>query len=102
MTIVEMLRTLSAYPIPRATLVAIAEARGVYADDKAVEGTALELARADVYMWLATAPDVSQGGQSFTLGDEQRKQYRLMAQGIYAEQGVTRKTTIYGWKGSRL
>ena len=102
MTIVETLRTLSAYPIPRATLVAIAEARNLRADDEATSSDALTLAKGDVYMWLAVAPDVSQGGQSFSFSDEQRKHFRQMAQSYYAEAGVARKSTIYGWKGSQL
>ena len=102
MTIVETLRTLSAYPIPRTTLVAIAEARNLRPEDEATSSDALNLAKGDVYMWLAVAPDVSQGGQSFSFSDEQRKHFRQMAHAMYAEVGVARTSTIYGWKGSRL
>lgn len=58
---------------------------------------------ADVLMWLSNAPDVSQGGQSYSMTDDQRKQLRMRAMAIYQETGDdTRKQTIYGYKGSRL
>lgn len=104
-TIVESLRALSAYPIPIPTLVSIAEGRDLspydYTDASSV---GFRKAQADVYMWLSNAPDVSQGGQSYSFTDEQRKFFRQQAKAIYEATGeaAASKTTIYGYKGTRL
>lgn len=104
-TIVETLRALTAYPIPMQTLVSIAEGRGLSPHD--ITDNTLgnyRKAEADVYMWLSNAPDVSQGGQSYSFTDEQRKHFRQQAMVIYDEVGEAKgaKTTIYGYKGTRL
>lgn len=104
-TIVETLRALTAYPIPMSTLVSIAEGRGLSSYDF-VDAASSEMrkATADVYMWLANAPDVSQGGQNYSFTDEQRKRFRQQAKAIYEATGeaAASKTTIYGYKGTRL
>lgn len=104
-TIVESLRALTAYPIPMQTLVSIAEGRGLSPYD--ITDNTLDNYRqseADVYMWLSNAPDVSQGGQSYSFTDEQRKHLRQQAMAIYNEVGGTAvsRSTIYGYKGTRL
>ncbi len=103
-TIVEGLKSLNAYPIPVQTLVCIAEGRGLSPYDSVFDIKDYTLATADVYMWLSNAPDVSQGGQSFSFTDEQRKHLRQRAQSIYAAEGEAKatKNTIYGYKGTRL
>jgi hypothetical protein len=106
-TIVETLRTINAYPIPAQALATIATSRGLTPDAE-FEGelitlSAYALAQADVYMWLADAPDVSQGGQSYSFTDEQRKAFRARAISIYGQQEDARAPkSIYGYKGSRL
>lgn len=104
MTVVEVLKALNAYPIPMRTLEALAVSRGVDPSDEVTHDNRRELAlaKADVYTWLATAPDVSQGGQSYSFSDEQRTHFKMLAGIIYNEEGEARKTTIYGYKGSRL
>lgn len=104
-TIVESLRALTAYPIPMPTLVSIAEGRGLSPYD--ITDSTLDnyrKAEADVYMWLSNAPDVSQGGQSYSFTDEQRKRLRQQAIAIYEATGeaAASKSTIYGYKGTRL
>lgn len=103
-TIVEGLKSLNAYPIPMQTLVCIAEGRGLSPYDTKDDTAEYRLATADVYMWLSNAPDVSQGGQSFSFTDEQRKHFRQRAQSIYGAEGESKATkhTIYGYKGTRL
>lgn len=103
-TVVESLRSLSAYPIPMQALVAIIEVRGLTPHDPVELTSAYHLAEADVYMWLSNAPDVSQGGQSFSFSDEQRSTLRSRAKAIYSNEGDTKtvKQTIYGYKGTRL
>lgn len=103
-TIVESLRALTAYPIPMPTLVSIAEGRDLSPYDY-TDATSADYrkAQADVYMWLSNAPDVSQGGQSYSFTDEQRRYFRQQATAIYNEAGSTKTTkTIYGYKGTRL
>lgn len=103
-TIVESLKALNAYPIPMTTLVSIAEGRGLSPYENVFDIKKYTLASADVYMWLSNAPDVSQGGQSFSFTDEQRKFLRQQANAIYEAEGEIKvaKTTIYGYKGTRL
>lgn len=106
---VEALRAVNAYPIPLRTLVETAEKRGLDLDGEATEevlkGKAYNLCRADLYMWLSFAPDISQGGQSFSFTDEQRKLFRSQAKAIYGElepDGSAEQKPLYGYKGSRL
>lgn len=104
-TIVESLRALTAYPIPMPTLVSIAEGRGLSPYDTTNNTLPnYRKAEADVYMWLSNAPDVSQGGQSYSFTDEQRKHFRQQAKAIYEATGeaTASKSTIYGYKGTRL
>lgn len=104
-TIVESLKALNAYPIPMGALISIAEGRMLSPYDTAdADSTAYKLAKADVYMWLSNAPDVSQGGQSYSFSEEQRRAFHQHASAIYNAEGDTTqpKRTIYGYKGSRL
>lgn len=104
-TIVESLRALTAYPIPMPTLVSIAEGRELSPYDTTNNTLPnYRKAEADVYMWLSNAPDVSQGGQSYSFTDEQRKHLRQQAMAIYEVTGeaTASKSTIYGYKGTRL
>lgn len=106
-TIAEALRGVNAYPVPPRTLVAITTKRGL---DPAEELTSVilrsapyKLCKADLLMWLSLAPDVTQGGQSYSFSDEQRNRLRAMAQQIYdelEEDGLPK--TLYGYKGKRL
>lgn len=107
--VVEALKGLNSYPIPLRTLVEIAEKRGLNLDVEAnadiLKGKEYNLSVADVYMWLSFAPNVSQGGQSYSFTDTQRTQFRNHAKALYKdfddESGSVNKP-IYGYKGSRL
>lgn len=106
-TILESLRSVNAYPIPLRSIVDAAEYRGLVLTDKATQETmqsaAFKLAKADLLLWLSLAPDVSQGGQSYSFTDEQRVQFRNRANALYkkCDEGGQSKS-IYGYKGSRL
>ena len=104
MTIADALKALTSYPLPLRTIELIAEGRGLCATEFVNPAdTAFALAKADVYMWLATAPDVSQGGQSYSFSDEQRKHFRAEAVALYgANDTVYKRASIYGYKGSKL
>lgn len=106
-TVLDSLRGISAYPVPLRTLTAAAERRGVSLDAEATQqtlsGSACRLATADLLLWLSEAPNVSQGGQSYSFSEEQRAWFRSRAKSIYAEEGESKSSgTVYGYKGSRL
>lgn len=102
------LKSINAYPIPLRTLSETAERRGVALMDSATQDTltsnAFRLAKADLLLWLSYAPNITQGGQSYSFTDEQRKEFRHEAQAIYNElepQANAGRVT-YGYKGGRL
>lgn len=107
-TLLDSLKAVSAYPIPLRTLMETAERRDLSvtaeATQEVLQSKACRLAKADLLLWLSIAPDISQGGQSFSFTDEQRKDFKRQAQGIYdvlkPSQNAGRVT--YGYKGSRL
>lgn len=108
-TILDSLKSVNAYPIPLRTLVETAERRGVSLNEEAtpgiLKGKAYNLAVADLLLWLSLAPNVSQGGQSYSFTDDQRTQFRNRAKALYGEYGAGDEAgskTIYGYKGSRL
>lgn len=112
-TILDYLRAISTYPVPVQYLEGIAIRRMIVLEQPVDTATSrskdFNLATADVLMWLSCAPDVSQGGQSYSFTDEQRQQFRNRANSIYgkyAGNGEDDETAgtkaIYGYKGSRL
>ncbi len=107
--VIDSLKSVNAYPVPLRTLVETAEKRGLDLDKDAtrevLNGKDYNLAKADLFLWLSFAPDVSQGGQSFSFTDEQRTRLRNQAKALYAEfepDGSATQKPIYGYKGSRL
>lgn len=107
-TILETLKGVSAYPVPLRTLVETAEFRGLSLAEAATQevmvGKAYKLAKADLLLWLSLAPNIGQGGQSYSFTDEQRQQFRNQAKALYDECDEVSAATkpIYGYKGSRL
>lgn len=107
-TVLEALKGVSAYPVPLRTLVETAEQRGLSLSDNATKelmsGRGYRLAYADLLLWLSLAPNITQGGQSYSFTDEQRQQFRNQAQALYDELDEESAATkpIYGYKGSRL
>ncbi len=97
---------LNSYPFPSAELSAIAARRNLNLAAEAT-GTLLNsrefrLASADLYMWLSIAPNISQGGQSYSFSEEQRSRFRAMALDIYDDEEEQGSGVKYGYKGSRL
>lgn len=107
-TILESLKSLNAYPVPLRTLVEIAERRGLSLTSEATQadlrGKNYKLATADLLLWLSLAPNISQGGQSYSFTDEQRQQFRNRANALFDEFGEETSSVqpTYGYKGSRL
>ncbi len=109
MIIISAIQSLTAYPVPHALLAAIALKRGfnptAEASEEDLASRGMRLAAADLYLWLAKAPNVSQGGQSYSFSDEQRADFRRWAQAIYSELAPEEEMAagiVYGYKGSRL
>lgn len=95
--------------MPQGAINAILVKRGLYGEEDFTSETAADkdynLSVADTLMWLADAPNVTQGGQSYSFTDEQRQQFRNRAKALYSEfaKGDTiAPKVIYGYKGSRL
>lgn len=105
---IEALKSINAYPIPLRTLMETSERRDLSltaeATQEVLQSKAYRLAEADLLLWLSIAPDISQGGQSFSFTDEQRKDFKRQAQGIYdiLETSQNARRVTYGYKGSRL
>ena len=109
MTVYESLLAVSAYPIPERVIQATALKRAVSLDGTADEATlksnSYRLATADLYVWLYFAPNVSQGGQSYSFTDEQRKLWLKQAMAIYEEledDALNALGTQYGYMGTKL
>lgn len=105
MTVVESLRALTNYPIPERTLERAALYRGMdpalVIDSRTMTSKQYKLAEADVYEFLSTAPNVSEGGVSFSLSEQQRISYRQKADEIRTGLKVV-GTPKYGYKGEML
>ena len=107
-TILESLKSVNAYPVPLRTLVEIAERRGLSLTSEATQadlrGKNYKLATADLLLWMSLAPNISQGGQSYSFTDEQRQQFRNRANALFDEFGEETSSVqpTYGYKGSRL
>ena len=107
-TVLETLKGVSAYPVPLRTLIETSELRGLPLEETATHdvmvGRAYKLAKADLLLWLSLAPNIGQGGQSYSFTDEQRQQFRNQAKALYDECDEVSAATkpIYGYKGSRL
>jgi hypothetical protein len=107
MTILQSLKSLSSYPIPTATLQDAAEGLGFEIDAEATtdvrKSKSFKQAQAKVYEFLADAPNVSQGGISFSFTDDERKCFRLRADNLLEEAGNISNSGIkYGYMGENL
>lgn len=107
MVVFDSVKSINAYPIPAATIQTAAALRGVdlqaESTTEILKSSEYRLLFADVLMYLADSPTVSQGGQNYSFTDEQRKQFRERAAEIYDELADdTVKKVVYGYKGSKL
>ena len=109
MTIAESLRALTNYPIPERTIEKCALFRDLepttVIDSRIASDANYQLAKADIYEFLSTAPNVSEGGVSFSLTDKDREAYRRKAQEIKYEGLSTEdkaSKSNYGYKGEYL
>ena len=107
-TILDALKGINAYPVPLRTLVEVAEGRKLDLQGEAtiavLRSKEYRLATADVLMWLSLAPNIGQGGQSYSFSEEQRTQLRRKADAIYEECGEVESLSkpTFGYKGKYL
>lgn len=105
MTIQQSLKSLTAYPIPPATLQDIAEGCGLSLHTELTQelrsGKEMKRAKARAYAYLITAPNISQNGVSFSFTAEERKQFKKLAVGLLKEIGDDTSSigTKYGYVG---
>lgn len=106
MTFLDSLTALSPYTIPQASLEAIGAELGIGADDdiSEIDAKALNGARARMFLWLATSPNVSEGGVSISLSAWERgillgraKKYATLA-----GEGDLVPGAAYGYKGENI
>lgn len=107
MTVLDSLRSINGYPLSLLSLELAARSRdldpGAEATKEVLGSKGYRLAKADVLMMLADAPDVTQEGISYSFTDEQRDSFRMSASIIYNESGEgERGRAVYGYKGDRL
>lgn len=101
------LKSINAYPIPAATIEGAALRWGVDLQQELTKeimrSREYKLCRADLLDWLSSAPNISQGGQTYSFSPEQRKEFKLQAQQLRQENcGEVPQKPIYGYKGSKL
>ena len=106
MTLIDYLRGLTNYPVPEEALQSILSKRGLDGESTTTDDKLLCLVTADLYSWVALAPDISQGGQSYSILYSVREYYRKRANELYRAGGEpeeeVRAKVRYGYKGERL
>lgn len=108
MNVLQSLRSLSSYPIPTATIEDVAEGVGLAIDTEVTQelrkDKRFKRAQARVYIFLSEAPNVSQGGISYSFSEEERRRFRLRAESLLEQIGdATSEAGVeYGYKGEDL
>ena len=108
MNVLQSLKSLSGYPIPLATIQYVADGVGLGVDTELTPelrgSKEFKRAQARVYIYLSEAPNVSQGGISYSFSEEERRRFRLRAESILDEIGDNENAfgVEYGYKGEDL
>ena len=93
MTIAQALQSYSNYPVPSLLLQRVAAERGLaldeFYDSDIAASKSYRLAKADVYYYYGTAPDIKEGDISLSLS--QQSNFLFMAKAIYQEYRQTTK-----------
>lgn len=104
--VIDALKGLTAFPLPSRSVEWVAAKRGLNIEAEATQevltGKEFNLACADLYLWLYTAPNVSQGGQTYSFSLEQRTHFRNEAQRLFDLYAPKEVKPVYGYKGSKL
>lgn len=104
----QLLQSINTYPIPANIIMEAGIKYGLDieadATKEVIQSSGFKLAKADIYAYLAGAPDVTQNGISFSFSEDQRSYFLSVATSIRNEEGVTDPTTGqgYGYVGEDL
>ena len=106
MTVLESLRMLTAYPIPMESLEAIGIEVGLDLGDElsTVPSKSIYLAKSRTYMFVALAPNVSEGGVSISYTATERAYFMNLARkyaALAGEDGMI-PGPAYGYKGENI
>jgi len=107
MKVLDILRGLNGYPVPTPALISISEQCGLtgFEDTSMIDYSDVRLKRAKAYtyLYLSLAPNVSQGGISYSFTAEDKNRFRKLAAGLFGEIGDEEalETTgdQFGWLG---
>lgn len=108
MNIFQFLKSLSGYPIPSNAIENVVEGVGLVADTELTpeirSSREYKKAQGEIYLFLSEAPNVSQGGISFSFSPEERRNFRLRAESLFDEIGESLGSfgVEYGYKGEDL
>ena len=107
MTVNQALRSTTTYPLSADFLTSIAERAGLSLDAEAtadvMASNAFKHAQAQIYLYLAEAPNVSQGGISFSFSEQDRVRYESKGNRLLREVGASSASTKrFGYKGESL
>lgn len=108
MKVSELLQSVNAYPIPANIVMEAGVRYGLELEAEAtkeiISSSGYKLAKADVYTYLAGAPNVTQNGISFSFSEDDKKYFLNVASSIRTEEGVEDETSgqKYGYMGEDL
>lgn len=106
MNIFHSLSSISPYPIPSAAIHSAVAGVGLSGEDEVspsvLRSRAYKLAQAQLYRYLAAAPNISQGGISYTFSADERNQFLRLANTLYEEAGEDGTGATFGYKGEDL
>lgn len=108
MKVSQLLQSINAYPIPANIIMEAGIKYGLDIEADAtkeiVQSSGFNLAKADIYTYLAGAPNVTQNGISFSFSEDQRTYFLSVASSIRKDEGVEDPTTGqgYGYVGEDL
>ena len=101
MTVSESLRSINNYPIPAYVLTKSAIKNGMSLEDEITSESVISkeyrLMEADVYAFLAGAPDVTQNSVTFSFSQDQRDYFLSMSNSIKAELGASDASSGQGY-----
>lgn len=101
MTVSESLKSINNYPIPPYVLTKSAIKNGMSLEEEVTSEILISreyrLMEADVYAFLAGAPDVTQNGITFSFSQDQRDWFLSMSNSIKTDLGVVDSSTGQGY-----
>lgn len=97
MKIRNAIKAINGYPIPPGTIENIADEAGLKADDDITKevraSNEWKKARALTYAFLAEAPNITQGGISYTFSEDERSRFATKSNRLLAEFGEEETTS---------